>query len=222
MVIHFARDAHACVRACGEPFDRSFGSDACFLVQRAHSPFDQAAVRDDVVGGASLDRADGYHGWVHRLHLTRDHSLQLRDQHRGGDQRIDSSVRIGGVTRLAAHDDVEAVGRGKTGPMHIAELTDRHFRMIVEGKCEIDLGIFHQPVVDHGAHSADTFFRRLKHQLDGAGELRGKVLQHRSDAEQRSRVDIVATGVHQARDRAGEWQAGGFLDRQRVHVGPDG
>jgi hypothetical protein len=82
--------------------------------------------------------------------------------------------------------------------------------------------VFHQPVVDHGLHATETFLRRLKHQLDGAGELRGEVLQDRGDAKQRGRVDIVATGVHQATVRAGEGQAGGFLDRQRVHVGPDG
>ena len=71
-------------------------------------------------------------------------------------------------------------------------------------------------------HAADAFFGRLKHQLHGAGELRRQVLQHRSDAEQRGGVDVVAAGVHQAGIVLANGRPDVLLDRQRVHVGPDG
>ncbi len=190
-------------------------------MKRSDRAFDQAGVGDDVIRGATIDRTDGDHGRMSWPNLTRDDGLQLCNQHRGGDDRIDRMMWIRGVAGLAAHDNVEPVRRRQAGAMHEAESADRDLRVVVEPEGQIDPGAVHDAVGNHGLHAADTLLGRLEHQLDGARELRRELLENRGNTDQRRCVDIVAAGMHQAGLGAGERQAGPLLDRQRVHVGTD-
>jgi len=79
------------------------------------------------------------------------------------------------------------------------------------------------PVVDHLAAAAAALLGRLEDHDRGAVEIArlGEILR---GTEQHRGVAVVAAGVHLAGILRFVRQTGGFLDRQRVHVGakPDG
>ena len=81
----------------------------------------------------------------------------------------------------------------------------------------------HHPVVDHRLAAGAAFFGRLENHHGGAGEI-ARLGQITRRAQQHGGVAVMAAGVHLARHGRLVGQAGGLLDRQRVHVGaqPDG
>ena len=83
---------------------------------------------------------------------------------------------------------------------------------LVDGKA------VHQPVPDHGRGAATALLRGLKDHHRGAGEI-PRLRQIAGGAEQHRGVAVVATGVHLARGFRSIGDIGGFLDRQRIHVG---
>ncbi len=157
------------------------------------------------------------------LHLARHHGLQLRHQHRRGDDADRSwcadTPHVPSLPRTTISKRSDAA---RQAPCTKPKRADRHVRDDCgTPSAQIDLRAVHHAVGDHRLHAADAFLGRLEHQLHRAGKLRRQLLQHRRDAEQRGGVDVVAARMHQPRLRAGERQAGLLLDRQRVHVGAD-
>ncbi len=70
--------------------------------------------------------------------------------------------------------------------------------MVVEA--ERDVHAIGGAIGDHRRGPFEHFLGRLEDQPHRAGELRGEILQHRRDAEQRRGVDVVPAGVHLAID----------------------
>ena len=71
------------------------------------------------------------------------------------------------------------------------------------------------------AGAAAALLRRLEEHLDRAGELVLAIGQDTGDAEQHGRVGVVAAGVHLAVDLRAIRHVVLFVDRQRVHIGPE-
>ena len=78
--------------------------------------------------------------------------------------------------------------------------------------------LLEQAVGDHGARAAKPLLGRLEDEGDAACEVAGlRKIARRT--EQHGRVAVVAAGMHGSGLRGAPRQVGGFLDRQRVHVG---
>ncbi len=112
-----APDPHRPLDAFAQARDRGLDEVAVPGVLGAHRTHQPAGVGDDVVGPAPLDRADREHRRVHRVHLARDHRLELEHQRRRRHDRVAGGMRPRRVAGLAAHVDRELVGRavGKAG-----------------------------------------------------------------------------------------------------------
>ena len=189
-------------------------------MQRAHRAEQRHPVGDDVEGRAAVNRSDGHHGRMHRPHLARHHRLQLRHQRAGGDHRIHRLVRQRRMAGAAAHRDLEPVGGGHRRSRAPAEGAHRHGGMVVEAERHVDAR--ERAVGDHRGGAAHALLGGLEQQLDASADLRRHLLEHRGDPQQRARMDVMPAGVHPARHGAGVGEARPLLDRQRVHVGPDG
>ncbi|MNT08573.1 hypothetical protein D3C72_1433200 [compost metagenome] len=82
----------------------------------------------------------------------------------------------------------------------------------VAGKA-LEQAFFH-----HAAPAAQAFLGRLEDQVQRAVEA-ALLRDDARGGQQDARVAVVAAGVHLAGHLAGVRQAGGLLNRQRVHVG---
>ena len=136
----------------------------------------------------------------------------------GGDERVDGFLRAGAVAALAGDGDVEERGAGEADAGAGGELADRHAGAVVQAVDGVAGEALEQAVLQHGLGAAAAFLGGLEDEVDGAVEV-ARFGQVFGGAEQHGGVAVVAAGVHAAGDLAGVRQAGGFLHRQRVHVG---
>ena len=80
-------------------------------------------------------------------------------------------------------------------------------------------GVFGEQAVFHHLHrAAQTFFGGLKNQVHGAREL-AFLRNVFGCSQQHGGVPVVAASVHDAGVATGIGQAGGFVNRQGVHIG---
>ena len=132
--------------------------------------------------------------------------------------RVDRGVRPRRVAAETFDVDVDAVGRRhhRAGPDR--EIADREAGIVVHPVHLLDPEAVHHAVVDHLAAAAAALFGRLEDHHRGAVEVArlGEIFR---GAEQHGGVAVVAAGVHLAGVLRLVGQAGGLLDRQRVHVG---
>ena len=77
----------------------------------------------------------------------------------------------------------------------------------------------HQPVLDHRGSSRAALFRGLKDHHRVAGKI-SRLREIAGRAEQHRGMAVVTAGMHQAFRLGGVGKIGLFLDRQRIHVGP--
>ena len=137
----------------------------------------------------------------------------MRRRHHG----IAREVRQGRVPAMALDLEDQAVaGRHHRAVVH-RDSTRLQPRPVVVAKNALHRETLEQPIGDHAFGAAAALFGRLKHELDGAGPGRIPVEQRRRP-QQRRRVPIVAARMHHARVGRRVRYAGGFGDRQRIHV----
>ena len=85
---------------------------------------------------------------------------------------------------------------------------------------EEELNIVKQAGVHHRGRAFINFLGRLEDDFDRTGQGRFPLLQQERRAKHAGRVEIVAAGVHDARSFRGIGQAGLFLNRESVDIGP--
>ena len=125
-------------------------------------------------------------------------------------------MRTGSVRALPDNLNREIIRRRIDG----AFSHDDGPRMVVavEMAAENHAGALQRPCLNHGQRAGTFFFCRLKNQSHGSRQ----VFLFREECrrtEQHRGVPVVAAGVHDAVVDRGEFQAGVFLDRQRVRIG---
>ncbi|OPZ66666.1 MAG: hypothetical protein BWY82_02968 [Verrucomicrobia bacterium ADurb.Bin474] len=80
--------------------------------------------------------------------------------------------------------------------------------------------IFQDSLLHHPAAASAAFFSRLKNELHGAFKTILQTTQHFHRPRQNRGMAIVTTCMHQPGLFRGISTAGLFLDRKRIHVGP--
>ena len=187
-------------------------------IERARGAGQLRGLRDDVVGGAGVKLRDRDHRRLQRIDVARHDRLDLVDDLRADQHRVDRDVRARRVAAEPLDVDVEPVRRGhhRAGPDR--EVADRQARIIVHAVDLLDLEAVHHAVLHHLAAAAAALLGRLEDHHRGAGEVArlGKIFR---GAEQHRGVAVVAAGVHLAGVGGGVGQPGNLGDRQRVHVG---
>ncbi|MNZ85620.1 hypothetical protein D3C78_1044180 [compost metagenome] len=120
----------------------------------------------------------------------------------------------------ARADDLDRhrIGAGHERATVETQLPRRIARHVVHGKHRIAGEALEQPVFEHCSCATQALFGRLENQLHGAIEVPG-VGQVPGRCQQGGGMAIVAAGMHHTVDPAGIGQAGGFLNRQCIHVG---
>ena len=187
-------------------------------IERAHSAGQGCALRNDVAGGACVNRADRHDDGFERICFARTYQLQAGDDLRGNDDGIDRRIGPRGMSAAAVHDDFEGVGGRHHGADARRELADRQARPIVHTVDLADGECLHHAVLHHEVAAAAAFFRRLENHRDSASKIAG-FGQIFGRAEQHGGVAVVPAGVHEAGVLGGPGLAAGLRDWQRVHVG---
>ena len=187
-------------------------------VERAHAELKPGAGRNDVIGITGVDGADGDHRRLQRVHMARHQGLQRHHGRRGGHHHIGGLVGHGAVPAMTVQGHRHIVGRRQCGAAAEHQLPLWEAGHVVHGKNGVAGEALEQPVVHHLECAAAAFLGRLEDQVERAAPSAG-VRQQLGRRQQHGGVAVMAAGVHQARALAGPGGAGGFGDRQRVHVG---
>ncbi|MGF6729693.1 hypothetical protein OKW50_001774 [Paraburkholderia youngii] len=122
------------------------------------------------------------------------------------------------MTAAADHLDDHRIRRRHERPRHEAQLGRRKARHVVHREHGVAGKPLEQAVVEHFLRAGEPFLGRLEDQIERAVETLF-MRQIPGGGEQHRRVAVVTACVHLAGPRARVWQAGGFVDWQRVHVG---
>ena len=194
-------------------------SSARVGAERAHAEFETRAVRDHVVRGARVHRADRDDRRLRRIDVARDDRLQRHHDARRDDHRVDRQVRPGRVAADAFdRDDRLVAGRHERAAPRQEHARCRA-RMVVHAEHRVAREALEQAIVDHLLRAAvdAMLFRRLEIQVHGAGVaglrevLRG--------AEQHRRVAVVAARMHLAVRAARVGQPVASMIGSARHVG---
>src|SRR5689334_11586130 len=89
---------------------------AGFVVRGADSELQAHFIRNDVVFGTAMDRADRDDGGIERIELSADDGLQIDNNPRGDDDWIDRPLRSGAMASFAQDNDIDRVDIG----LHLA------------------------------------------------------------------------------------------------------
>jgi hypothetical protein len=137
---------------------------------------------------------------------------------RDGLGRIGGAVRHRAMPTAAAEDDGPAVDIGQHRPRAQPEAAERQAGLVVQPEDGVGGEAVEQPFLDHDAAAAEQLLGGLEDEVDGAGKIR-VLRQVARGAEQHRGVPVMAAGMHDPWRGRGVGGAGGFQDRQRIHVG---
>ena len=172
------------------------------LGERPERELELDLVGDDVVLGPAVDRADRHDGRLDRLDLAADDRLEVDDDERRQDDRVDRPMGPGPVAPLAADRDRD---RGRAGEQRTRAILHGPRRLVgraVERQGEVGLGEARvEPIVEHGAGAADGLLGGLGDQEHGARPAILVIGQPARRADEAGHVHVVAAGVHHP-DRA--------------------
>ena len=91
----------------------------------------------------------------------------------------------------------------------------------MQAEDRVDLGIIHDPFVDHNLGAATALFGRLEEDFHRPGELVAAVHQQPGDGQEHRGVGVVPTGVHHTLIHRLVVDLILLVDGQRIHVGAD-
>ncbi|MNZ84911.1 hypothetical protein D3C78_1036830 [compost metagenome] len=177
------------------------------------------AIGNDIARRTRMDGAHGDNGCVERMDVTRHHALQRHHYRSTDHHRIDCLVRHRTMATQGANANGDLVGRSHVGTGQKAEFAHWIARHIVQREHRVTWKQFKQTVFEHFMRAGATFLGRLENHVQRALErfVLGQVFRR---SQQRSGMTVVATSMHFAFELARIGQAGGLLDGQRVHIGP--
>ena len=157
-------------------------------------------LRDDVVGRAGLEHADRDHRRVQRIDVARDDRLDLVDDLRAHQDRVDGEVRPRRVPPRPSISMVMRSAAAISGPGRMANSPTGRPGIIVHAVDFLDAEAVHQAVLDHGLAAGAALLGRLEDHHRGAGEV-ARLGEVARGAEQHGGVAVVAAGVHLAGHR---------------------
>ena len=211
-----------------DPLDRSEHALAHALIEGANVEFDDGFVRNDVLLGAGLQRADGNHGGLGGGDFARNNSLQPHHRRGRHHHRIDAGLRHRAVRASAEQSDLQTVGRRSDGSGAPGDGPGRSNHDVL---AEYDVGFgeaLEEAIVDHGLRAFRCLFPRLEYRHQRSPPRFACLREQRGRADEPSHVHVVAAHVpyrHRVPlavrhlDLAGIGKAGRFLDGQRIHIG---
>ena len=157
-------------------------------------------------------------GGVLRIDVARDDGLQRRHDGRPGHDRVSGTVGHGAVAAHTFQRDRHIVGRRHHGPLPKREPALCDARHVVHREDRVARKALEQPLLDHQPRTARVLFGGLEDQVQRAGEA-ARFGQMPGGCQQHRGVPVMAAGMHHAIMGACPGLAGGFLQRQGVHVG---
>ena len=184
----------------------------------AHRALQLAAVGHHIGRVTRVDHGDRNDACIDGLQVARHNGLKSLHHLAGDGHRVYAVVRQSGVTAFATDGDFELVARRHHWPCADRQGAYRHARPVVQTEHRIHRKLLEQPVFDHLASAAATFFGGLKNQHHGAIKVfvLGQMLRC---CQQHGGVTIVAAGVHLAGVFAGVSEGVGLVHRQSIHIG---
>ena len=182
-------------------------------------PLSQADWGMMLLAVAGLEARDRDDAGIERIDIARGDGLQGDHDLRADDHRVDALMRHRPVAALAFDGDGDFIGRRHDRALAQPERADRKRRHVVHAVDFLDAELVHEPVVDHRHGARAALFGGLKDDDGVAGEVAG-LRQALRRAEQHRGMAVMAAGVHLAGGFGPIGEIGLFLDRQRVHVGP--
>ncbi len=153
-------------------------------------------VGDNVVTISAFDRADRNDDALERIRLARSDVLQCENDSACGGNRVDRGVRIRSMSAFTVNRDVELVRRCIDGSGRNSNRAGWNAMIDVQHGNRFDVRVVEDASFDHRLCTARSFFRRLKHQYDGAMQSLAHRLQFARGSEQHRGVCIVSAGVH--------------------------
>ena len=194
----------------------------------AHGELEVSAVRDDVVLGAGVKRADGNHAGVSRRQAAAHHGLQGQHNLRSQDNGIDTAVRAGPVSADAVDDNVHRIRARILRAERRGQLAGRNHRRHMQRHRPVRFAeTLPEPVLHHVARAGDALLGGLTDQHQRARPLAAPRLHLPGGTHQAGNVHVVTAGVHHvdfltaraglARCR-GVGQTAFFLNRKSVHI----
>ena len=177
-----------------------------------------SAVSNHVVRRARMKHAHGNDRRVDGVLVPRGDGLTLQHHRARERHRIDAQMRLRRVRTLARHRDPEARAGGHDRAGAQPEMPGRQPGPVVHAEYRFRRELLEQPVVDHPARARAALFARLKHEMDGAGQLR-QLLEHARGAEQHHGMAVMAARMHDPVRARRIREVVGFVDRQRVQIG---
>ncbi len=221
-----ALEVHVDVEAvCRRDAAHDFGRAANQLLagrrrERAQRSGELGRRRDDIVDRAGVELADGEHDRVEDVESAGHHGLQGQHHLARRRDRVAGAERGRAVPAGAAYPHLAGVvGGAEDAPAaedqparkdggHM-QAVRRHGRLAGRGE---------QPFRQHRLRAAGTLLARLEHEDHIARQLVPGGAEQPGRADEDRGVQVVATGVHRARDRRRVRQARLLGHRQRVHV----
>mmetsp|Transcript_22895 Transcript_22895/g.38369 ORF Transcript_22895/g.38369 Transcript_22895/m.38369 type:complete len:417 (-) Transcript_22895:1332-2582(-) len=195
-----------------------FGQIAHFRRHGADGAHDLHLLRDHVKGfGRRLKRCDRDDDPLNRVRIAADDALQRRDRMGRHQGRIDSLLRLGGMSAKSLKFDGQQIRRGKKHAGPDRKRAHRHTGPIVQPINLVDLPAIHHPVPAHLTAATATLFGRLKDH-DGSTieiprfrEVTRRPQKHRS-------MTVMTTSMHRPVRLGRVVQPGFLMDRQRIHI----
>ena len=219
-VFRLGRAAIGAGDAVGDLADAALDEIAHLGVERAHGAAELGDLRNDVEGGAGVELRDRDHRRFQRIDVARDDRLQRAHDLRPDQHAVDCLVRTGaGMAALAVNGDLDVVGGSEHRAGGGREMAFGETRHVVHAVDLLDVPAGHHAVLDHRLAATAAFLGGLEDHHSGAVEI-ARLGEIFCRAEQHRGVAIMAAGVHLAGDLRSISYAGGFHDRQCVHVGP--
>ena len=172
-----------------------------------------------VEGLAAMNRGDADDARLERVHLPGDQGLEFDHQLGGGQHRIAVELRHGGVAALSANDDLDRGGGGQEDSGAAGDAAAGRHRPHVQAEDARYRRVLQGAFVAHAPATGAALLGRLEEQLDRTPQLRFPRLEQSGGAQQHGGMAVVAAGMHDPVDLAGEVQAATLLDGQGVHVG---
>ena len=188
-------------------------------VQRTHAQLQPGGGGYHVVGLPGMHRTHGDHRRLQGVGVARHHGLQGHDDGRCGHHRVGGPVRHGPVPAHAVQGDGGVIGRGHHGASPEDQLPLGVAGHVVHGKNCIARKLLEQAVLHHLQGTATAFFGGLEDEVQRAVKA-AFFRQALRGGQQHGGVAVVAAGVHHAVVAAAPVGPGGFVDGQRIHVGP--
>ena len=189
-------------------------------IKATHRTQQPHVVGDHIEGLPPLDPTEAHHHRMERIQAAADRLLQAAHHPRRDPDRIGALVRTGAMAALAEYLDLQFAGGGgeaaAANPHGSGRDAGKHMH------AEQGLHPLHGPISTHPGGSLGRFLGGLEQKPHPGSEALAPGGQQGRDPKAHRCMDVMTAGMHQALVGGGPGQGGALLDRQGIHVDPQG